>query len=312
MFQRQCKVLFEHILNDPNVEEFGTSGQGQNGIDLLGRRRSLGLDHWVGIQCKLAIKSAKLKSGKKGVVEVEATSALSFQPSLKELIIVTTAANDGVLQQEAAQFTDRQAKLGREFTVQVWGWEMLCAHILRYEPALKAFNQAAVARICQSVAPGNYDQMRSQFAKGIARELNKMRRPEAFLVPRSTVIFSGFPPISKRLHQEITGASNARLQMIFLCSSNLEPFYTEANGMPWRRVAVPSYSIGEPLAVQDDIRRLKKRVSVASQGLVAMSDEADVWMTGYLGKPLANLKGELLRRLKVRIGDATKLAPVTL
>lgn len=139
VFQRQCKVLFEHILNDPNVEEFGTSGQGQKGVDLLGRRRSLGLNHWVGIQCKLAIKSAKLKSGKHGVVEVEASSALSFQPSLKELIIVTTAANDGVLQQDAAQFTDRQAKLGRDFTVQVWGWETLCAHILRYEPALKAF-----------------------------------------------------------------------------------------------------------------------------------------------------------------------------
>ncbi|OSJ19238.1 hypothetical protein BST63_03455 [Bradyrhizobium canariense] len=139
VFQRQCKVLFEHILNDPNVEEFGTSGQAQKGIDLLGRRRAHGLDHWVGIQCKLTIKSAKLKSGKKSVVEVEGTSALSFDPALKELIIVTTAANDGALQREAAQFTDRQAKLGREFTVQVWGWETLCTHILRYEVALKAF-----------------------------------------------------------------------------------------------------------------------------------------------------------------------------
>ena len=43
VFQRQCKVLFEHVLNDPHIEEFGTSGQGQSGIDLLGRRRARGL-----------------------------------------------------------------------------------------------------------------------------------------------------------------------------------------------------------------------------------------------------------------------------
>jgi hypothetical protein len=34
VFQRQCKVLFEHVLNDPHVEEFGTSGQGQRGIGI--------------------------------------------------------------------------------------------------------------------------------------------------------------------------------------------------------------------------------------------------------------------------------------
>ena len=139
VFQRQCKVLFEHVLNDPHIEEFGTSGQGQRGIDILGRRRDLALDHWIGIQCKLTIKAEKLKAGEKGVVEVEATKALAFNPPLKELIIATTAANDAVVQREAALFTDRQAKLGRDFTVQVWGWETLSAHILRYEAALKAF-----------------------------------------------------------------------------------------------------------------------------------------------------------------------------
>ena len=132
-------MLFEQVLNDPHIEEFGTSGQGQSGIDLLGRRRNHGLDHWVGIQCKLTIKALKLKAGEKGVVEVEANKALGFEPPLKELIIATTASNDAVLQREAALFTDRQAKLGRDFTVQVWGWETLSAHIFRHEAALKAF-----------------------------------------------------------------------------------------------------------------------------------------------------------------------------
>ena len=102
-------------------------------------RHARGLDHWVGIQCRLTIKSQKLKAGEKGVVEVEAAKALAFQPKLTELIIATTASNDGVLQREPALFTDRQAKLGRDFTVQVWGWETLSAHILQYEAALKAF-----------------------------------------------------------------------------------------------------------------------------------------------------------------------------
>lgn len=173
-------------------------------------------------------------------------------------------------------------------------------------------NQAALERICRSVAPGPYDQMRSQFAKSIARELSKTRRVETVFSQRAIVIFSGFPPISKRLYQEITKASNARLQMVFLCSSSLEPFYEEANGMPWRRIAVPPYSIGEPLAVHDDVRRLKKRVGVATQGRVSISEEANVWMEEHVGKPLAGLKAELLRRLKVRIGSAVELEPVTL
>jgi cellulose synthase operon protein C len=139
VFQRQCKVLFEYVLNDPHIEEFGTSGQNQGGIDLLGRRRDRALDHWVGIQCKLTIKAEKLKTGVNGVVEVEATRALDFTPPLKEFIIATTANNDGPIQREAALFTDKQAKLGRDFTVQVWGWETLSAHILRHEATLNAF-----------------------------------------------------------------------------------------------------------------------------------------------------------------------------
>jgi hypothetical protein len=81
VFQRQCKVLFEQVLKDPNVQEYGSSGQGQQGVDLLGRRRHVSLDHWVGIQCKLTIKAQKLK---KGTVRHEATLALAFQPPLKE------------------------------------------------------------------------------------------------------------------------------------------------------------------------------------------------------------------------------------
>lgn len=140
VFQRQCKVLFEHVLGDPNVQEYGSSGQGQQGVDLLGRRRNLSLDHWVGIQCKLTIKAAKLK---KGTVRHEATLALAFQPPLKEYIIATTADDDAAAQSEAALVTNEQAGLGRDFTVQVWGWQTLQTHVLQYETAINAFSPDA-------------------------------------------------------------------------------------------------------------------------------------------------------------------------
>lgn len=140
VFQRQCKILFERVLKDPGVKEFGTSGQAQHGIDLLGRRKDVALDHWVGIQCKLTIKSEKLP---KGTVRKEAQAALGIEPKLKELIIATTAAEDAVLDQEAAAFTDEQAKLGRDFTVLVWGWGTLETEILQHEEAIRAFHPDA-------------------------------------------------------------------------------------------------------------------------------------------------------------------------
>jgi tetratricopeptide (TPR) repeat protein len=146
VFQRQCKVLFEHVLKDPTVQEFGSSGQKQKGIDLLGRRRVVALDHWVGVQCKLAIKAERLK---KGVVREEASQALSIEPPLREFILVTTAADDARLIAEAALVTDEQAKLGRDFTVQIWGWETLQTHILQYEQAIYAFSPDAFPHLRQ-------------------------------------------------------------------------------------------------------------------------------------------------------------------
>lgn len=144
IFQRQCKVLFECVLKDPGVKEYGSSGQAQQGIDLLGRRKDVGLDHWVGVQCKLKIKAAKLQ---KKVVREEAEAALAIKPLLKELIIVTTAPDHVELDNDAAVFTDEQAKLGRDFLVQVWGWGTLETHILQHEEAIRSFSPDAFPHI---------------------------------------------------------------------------------------------------------------------------------------------------------------------
>lgn len=144
MFQRQCKVLFEHVLGDPGVQEYGSSGHKQDGIDLLARRKSSGPNHWIGIQCKLKIKSEKMQ---KRTVRDEAQRALAFKPELKELIIVTTASDDPKLQQEAAAITHEQGQLGRDFCVQVWGWETIVTHILQNEKVIQAFSPDAFPHI---------------------------------------------------------------------------------------------------------------------------------------------------------------------
>ncbi len=134
-FQRQCKILFECILEDPNVQEYGRSGQGQDGVDLYGRRKNCTGKPKVGIQCK---QTGKTKLDKK-IVADEATKALKFEPALDEFIIVTTAEDDKELQDEARKFTAAQEKEGRDFEVNVWGWKTISTKVLEHEKAIKAF-----------------------------------------------------------------------------------------------------------------------------------------------------------------------------
>jgi len=134
VFQSQSKTLFECILGNPNVKENGKRGNSQQGVDLYGRRKNKGLDHWVGIQCKCTQKNKPI-----GTVRDEATQALNFKPDLKEYIIVTKAEDNASLDEQARIFTDEQARKGRDFEVQVWGWHTLCTHIIKYEASLKAF-----------------------------------------------------------------------------------------------------------------------------------------------------------------------------
>ena len=187
VFQRQCKILFEEVLKDPNVKEYGSPGQKQHGIDLLGRRRTIASDHWVGIQCKLTIKSAKLD---KKVVRDEGTAALTVEPPLKELIIVTTAPDDTILDTEAAKFTDEQAKSGRDFTVQVWGWETLTAHILTYERTIDAFAPDAFPHL-RSIQ-GSQQRLEMTLA-GIGEQGEAIKRIEKILTVSLDAVHAPLP-----------------------------------------------------------------------------------------------------------------------
>lgn len=161
-------------------------------------------------------------------------------------------------------------------------------------------NHSAIERIRKSVRAGTYDLMRADFVSALRREL-EMRVLSATDSSESMVVFSGFPPISKRLYKEMREAVLGRLHLIFLCSSSWEPEYSRGEGLHWRRVAIPRYSIGEPLTSEADVRRLIKRIDVASGGRIHMTMEEG--MEGFVGKPLSILKEHLADEIRVALKD---------
>jgi hypothetical protein len=159
-------------------------------------------------------------------------------------------------------------------------------------------NQASVERISSAVVHStDYKQMRRAFVRGLRNEISEKVEGGVVRFPGSIVIFSGFAPISKRLYQEMREAIPGKMRLIFLCPSNLEPHYLAEKGLPWRRVAVPAYSIGEPLTVEEDVRRIIKRIEVASGGRITISDGIRQWMEEFVGKPLATLKYNVVTEL---------------
>ncbi|QAU49098.1 pentapeptide repeat-containing protein [Bradyrhizobium guangzhouense] len=158
-------------------------------------------------------------------------------------------------------------------------------------------NQSAIERIRDGVHPGTYDQMRSEFVRGLRRELEMRVLNGSRAKDRSMLIFSGFPPISKRFYEQLRENISGRLYLIFLCSSNWQPEYLRGKGLHWRRVAIPRYSIGEPLTAEEDIGRLVRRIGVASGGRIHIDETMTQWMAEWVGKPLVEFKRELTREL---------------
>ena len=96
-FERHSRVLFEHVLGDPNTQKNGREGQPQHGVDIFGKRGG-GNGPTVGIQCKGkdtdyggGVTRSELRS------EVEKTR--KFKPDIKEFILITTAPDDAEIQE---------------------------------------------------------------------------------------------------------------------------------------------------------------------------------------------------------------------
>lgn len=135
-FEKNCAVLFKDLLNDPNVRRLGTSGQVQDGVDIVGHRNR-DPKQVVGIQCKLKSGRSKLSASE---VSEEVAMALGYSPALSEYFIVTTAKDDTRLTQLAQSMMLEQEQAGRRIHIDVWGWDTLSELIDQSAPAKEAFD----------------------------------------------------------------------------------------------------------------------------------------------------------------------------
>lgn len=139
--ERQTRVLFKNSLKDPNVQMNGRTGQPQHGVDVFGNRGGVG-GPMVGVQCKGkdgeyggAVTETELKD------EVEKSK--QFNPALDEFILITTAQNDGKIQ-EAARLLERKLLAeGRSLSIAVWGWGRVEEEIGQHAEAIRAFHPDA-------------------------------------------------------------------------------------------------------------------------------------------------------------------------
>lgn len=137
-FERNARILFECILNDPGVKNNGVQGQRQCGVDIYGRQDGKGTA-WVGIQCK-GKKAGLGKKVRKAELRKEVAEALKFTPPLARFILITTASDDVKIDQEARLITHEHQEKGVPFTVEVWGWDTLEARISEHSRAIMAFS----------------------------------------------------------------------------------------------------------------------------------------------------------------------------
>src|SRR5438445_11213716 len=95
-FQRQARELFACVLNDPNTQQNGRSGQEQHGVDVYGYRDRR-VDCLVGVQCKKKFKAAVTEQELRAEVE----KAKRFNPAISDFILITTSPRDQKIQEVA-------------------------------------------------------------------------------------------------------------------------------------------------------------------------------------------------------------------
>jgi tetratricopeptide (TPR) repeat protein len=138
-FQRACVILYQEELQDPNAKAYGRHGQGQDGIDILGKRNG-DRNHRVGIQCKRIAKPLTKKE-----IREHCDAAIKLDASLKEIIFATTAPDD-TKATRAAIAVERELEVkGYSIHVEIFGWESLQVKICQHPKAVRAFYPSAFA-----------------------------------------------------------------------------------------------------------------------------------------------------------------------
>ena len=132
-FENNIRQLMACVLNDPNTQQNGRSGQQQNGVDVYGRRNG---SDYVGVQCKKKFENSVTEQELRNEVQ----KAKNFIPKIKEFILTTTAPRDQKIQEAARVITEELKNSDHPFEVFVWGWEDIEEHASKYEAAWRAFD----------------------------------------------------------------------------------------------------------------------------------------------------------------------------
>ncbi|UWQ38469.1 hypothetical protein K3552_05525 [Leisingera aquaemixtae] len=136
VLERGPVELFKRILSDPNTNTYGTRGNAQQGVDIVGKRDG-DPEQYVGVQCKLK-KEERVLTEK--IVRDEVFEALKFEPELTEFFIITTAPDSASIQQVARKLeVEIKKKHNRMMSIQVWGWDTLQREIQKYSDVTKIF-----------------------------------------------------------------------------------------------------------------------------------------------------------------------------
>jgi hypothetical protein len=157
-------------------------------------------------------------------------------------------------------------------------------------------NRNSIQRIEQRVTGSALNEQRVSFARAVSQELAS-ERGLILGSNQAVILFSGYPPLSKKLFEDLRTAVRKRLRLVFLCSSQLEQYFNAAGGRPWRKLVVPAYSIGEQLVTRDDVARLARRVNVSSNDQVSIGSVTLAKLDQMVERPLREMKEELLKRL---------------
>ncbi|MGY6241570.1 hypothetical protein ACW910_29515 (plasmid) [Burkholderia ambifaria] len=132
-FERLSRAVFSEVFN-ANFNRFGSQGQRQNGIDILGRLQSGTV---IGVQCKGRTTSIG-RTLTKQEVDDAITDAETYPSTLDELYIVTTAKEDARLQQYVFDLGVSRKAAGK-FGVTLWGWQSMSDQIRSCPGVLKTY-----------------------------------------------------------------------------------------------------------------------------------------------------------------------------
>ncbi len=132
-FENKMRELIACVLDYPNTQQNGRSGQKQNGVDIYGYRNS---DCLVGIQCKKKFENSVTEKE----LRDEVIKAKAFKPRISEFILVTTAPRDQKNQECARLITNELKGTSHPIHVSVWGWDEIEDYASKYDKAWKAFD----------------------------------------------------------------------------------------------------------------------------------------------------------------------------